>query len=873
MLSPGGSQNMVTYTNSSEQPVTEDLETLLSQASSSTYDNFEFTAGTYQINEVLVLGAPMILQGVGGSSNLEFTFSTTYQFGGGDIGLINLRSSHITLENFAISFGQPSVDLSPNDGGGGGAIIDAFDEGGYQNALVDIKITGLTVHGVQDTTDADGTYDDTINPHGYVTTPTLQMGPFDSGTIENNIIYAGMVTVSWGPWTITGNTIVGSVQGTISFAAFSVNGGHDVTIGNNTVTDPNPPADGELERLMTLNSGGYDINVTGNSVSQNVGDLTAYGGPFNNPEEILPETYGTMFEGNTNAVSISSTTGTYNRTVIAIPSSEMFGEPTTPTTGLVLDILDGSNAGTSIPVTQVLYGSSSGAVSATPPSGGASTNYFLLASSLPQDPSGAFDFAIAASYNGFTVSGNTIDTSNTVSTAVVLTSYMNNVQVIGNTFIGDQTHTPGYYSQAIRVSQYGAGQGSSNPLGSFDGEQYNVSFTVMFDIGISGNTIINSIGGIHIYEFTFPSVPTTYGRTYTVVSLTNNTFLYSYQNLGLIHIGDGNLDASSGGPPPNSYSAIISGTNTIIPDPNATNFVDPNEFRVTASGNTVEWAGVSPPGSDVQVDAADVNGTLYDGESYQTPALLTTGNSQPVNISSYYDAVGITADNATSAGALDSSGDSISATTLEQPGNWASTLSDVWAAGGQGFLLGPAGSDDVVQFKGQTITLPQGQWTDLLLLALAAGSTQSTTITVNYTSGASVTSGQIFSDFVTGDGPPTMIARQAVAATLPYYNTGREGHRGMGTRSTPAPRATRRSPASSRGATSGCLPSTPSGTLPTTTRRTVRPGPNPRSTLAPPATQQSRASPRGPRPRCLLSTLAGTSRTTRRARLRGTCHP
>ncbi|MBV8608027.1 MAG: hypothetical protein JO034_11295, partial [Singulisphaera sp.] len=43
------------------------------------------------------------------------------------------------------------------------------------------------------------------------------------------------------------------------------------------------------------------------------------------------------------------------------------------------------------------------------------------------------------------------------------------------------------------------------------------------------------------------------------------------------------------------------------------------------SGNTINWSGVSPPASDVQIDATKVNGVLYDSTTYATstsPPLL-----------------------------------------------------------------------------------------------------------------------------------------------------------------------------------------------------------------------------------------------------------
>ena len=604
MLSPGGSENLVTYTNSSDQKVTVDIQTLLNDAVSGTYNNFEFTAGTYQIDEVLDLQAPMILQGVGSSADVEFMFSSTSQnpSSTGLYGAINIRSSHVTLENFAISFGQSSVDLGPTNEPGTAGIIDAFDVNAYQQALVDVNVTGLTIHAAFDSLYSDkGSYGDSLDPNGYLTMPSIIMGNFDSGTIENNTVYGGTITVQFGPWTVSGNTFVGSVAGTLSPGVFGVDNGHDVTIQNNTATDPSPSADGQLERFMAANWGGYNISIVGNSVSENVGVLPD--DEVNATEEILPESFGVAYEGSTRATAIASSSGPYNRRILAIDSSELFGQ-VQGAGNWTLFILDGSHSGTAIKVTQA-YESS-----------GDTWTYFMLASPLPQ---GTFDFSIASSYNNFTVSGNMLDTSGTVSTALVLGSYFDDVQVNGNTFKGDQTvGTNGWFSQAIRISPGGAQISGASTLGTYN-PNYYATIVSMFGVVISGNTIDDPIGGVHIWVFVGYGVPTTYGRTYTNVALNNNNFIYKYKNENIINMGDGSLD----GPNPSEFSQLVNGT--VEYTSAASYFVDPRDISVTTSGNTINWSGVSPPASDVQIDATKVNGVLYDSTTYATstsPPLL-----------------------------------------------------------------------------------------------------------------------------------------------------------------------------------------------------------------------------------------------------------
>jgi hypothetical protein len=211
---------------------------------------------------------------------------------------------------------------------------------------------------------------------------------------------------------------------------------------------------------------------------------------------ILPEQYQTYYEGSTSATTISTSTGTYNRRVIAISTSEVLSAVTRPGASgspatLVLFILDGSNAGTAIPITQTLLSPASG------------TTDFVLSSPLPQ---GTFNFAINPAYNIFTVSGNTIDTSGTISTALAPTSDMANVNVTGNTFKGDDGQDiNNWFSQAIRVSDYGAQAGGST-LGTYNVNTgnftYSVSIVTMSGVVISGNTIDDPVGGIHIWVAT-----------------------------------------------------------------------------------------------------------------------------------------------------------------------------------------------------------------------------------------------------------------------------------------------------------------------------------------------------------------------------------
>ncbi len=752
MLSPGGSPNMVTYTNSDNELVTVDLETLLSNAGNGIYNNFEFTSGTYDLDEVLDIQAPMILQGAPGSDAvLEFTFTSStnvWDSNSNLLGAINIRSSHVWLENLSINFSQSSVTFGTYDNELG-AVID--DQNSGQTACVDVNLEGLTIHAPFNSSDTDSNYWNNLDNNGYMAVQAIQMGDYDSGTIENNWIYGGTTGVKFGPWTISGNHYVGSVPGTICLGAFAVSNGHDVTIEDNTLTDPDPSEDGQLERLMTGSGGGFNIDIVDNTVSDNVGDLANIGNVLNAPEEILPEAYGLFYEGSSLASSVSSLrNGSDNLTVIAIPSSELFNEDavatSTPGTSPVLYILDGSSAGTAIAVTQVFPSDSS--------------TCFVLNSPLPQ---GTFDFSIASSFNVFTVSSNTIDTSGTVLTALVLASDMNDVQVTGNTFKGDQTTGPrNWYSGAIRISPDASFAGS-NTLGAFNSNNsfgnFGVSLVAMAGVAISGNTFDNPISGIDLFEAMFSQPPSTYGRTYAFINLENNIFIYSYQNTSIIHMGDNILPGDELGYP-NAYSDLVNGT-TVVPAPDATYFVDPRQFSITASGNTVDWVGVSPPATDVQIDAAEVNGVLYDGDSYTTstspPLLRATSPFVQVDLSGAYNVDGITTDDDAMTGDLDGPNNSYSANLLGTTVNF----------NGLAYNIGPADTDDVVVGVGQSIPLPAGQYSSLDFLgADVNGEQPDLSFTVTYGDTSTTQVNQAVDDWTMDAGQ----TGESLALTMPYRN-------------------------------------------------------------------------------------------------------
>jgi hypothetical protein len=139
-------------------------------------------------------------------------------------------------------------------------------------------------------------------------------------------------------------------------------------------------------------------------------------------------------------------------------------------------------------------------------------------------------------------------------------------------------------------------------------------------------------------------------------------------------------------------------------------------------------------------------------------AVGTTGTGTQVNLSSEYNISGIYTDGSKySTGGLDGTGYSYSANLL--------TTSRVF--NGILFDFGPANELDAVGCSGQSVTLPAGQFSGLLLLATGVeGNQTSETFTVTYTDGTISKFTQSFSDWFT----PQKYAGESEGVAMAYRN-------------------------------------------------------------------------------------------------------
>ncbi len=149
-------------------------------------------------------------------------------------------------------------------------------------------------------------------------------------------------------------------------------------------------------------------------------------------------------------------------------------------------------------------------------------------------------------------------------------------------------------------------------------------------------------------------------------------------------------------------------------------------------------------------------GATVNGIEISPSPVLTQGT--PVDLSGAFNAFGITKDNNTAPGNLDGAGGHSYSATFVGP---------VVYANGDAFNLGAAGAWDVVKAGGQSIPLPQGNFSGVRLLATGLNGAQAGNFMVNYTDNTSTPVSLTFDDWHTN----TNLASESVASLSTYRNT------------------------------------------------------------------------------------------------------
>jgi hypothetical protein len=189
---------------------------------------------------------------------------------------------------------------------------------------------------------------------------------------------------------------------------------------------------------------------------------------------------------------------------------------------------------------------------------------------------------------------------------------------------------------------------------------------------------------------------------------------------------------------------------------------------ITGQGNKQTLVFAASPEADTGLSSVTVTGTS--GESTQTftftlavsAALGSKGSGQLVDLSPAFNLNGIYTDGTVySTGGLDGAGYSYSAKLLTK----SRVLDQIR------IKFGPANQPDAVGCNGQSVSLPQGNFSGLLLVGTGVqGSQTSQTITVNYTDGTSTQFVQSFSDWSSPQNFPGEV--EAVASSYRNYSDG-----------------------------------------------------------------------------------------------------
>jgi hypothetical protein len=163
-----------------------------------------------------------------------------------------------------------------------------------------------------------------------------------------------------------------------------------------------------------------------------------------------------------------------------------------------------------------------------------------------------------------------------------------------------------------------------------------------------------------------------------------------------------------------------------------------------------------------------LSGGLTHSLALNLAVAMPVPGATPVNLSAFFNRAGIYSDGRTFSTGLDNDGSAYSANLLG--------AAPVW--NGVSFSLGAPNSSDAIAMGGQTIPLPAGNYTSLMMLGTAVnGSQGGLTFTITYADGSNTNITQSFSDWAQSRSYPG----EFIVTKMPYRDTGGGG----GDRGTP----------------------------------------------------------------------------------------
>ena len=197
-----------------------------------------------------------------------------------------------------------------------------------------------------------------------------------------------------------------------------------------------------------------------------------------------------------------------------------------------------------------------------------------------------------------------------------------------------------------------------------------------------------------------------------------------------------------------SISNLPSGVGAVFNSPDT---ASSNLLTLTVSNG----AAIGPVTATITGRSGDLTHSI----DLNLDVLLPIPGSEPASLASCYNRAGIYTDGRTFTGGLDGAGSAYSANLLGPSLSWNEVV----------FELGPANVPDAIAAAGQTISLPAGQFTSLLLLGTAVNGSQSNqSFTVTYTDNSTVAFKQGFSDWYS----PANFSGESKIMALPYRALG-----------------------------------------------------------------------------------------------------
>jgi hypothetical protein len=624
------------------------------------YDTIELPA-----SQTIVITQPMVLTHsvriVGQGATLLFQQGATADWPASASGAISVDTPdytniHVELDDFTIEFdpgapirwsnptgNQPVLwDPENNPGGIVHAVIDTRDSNTNLNRDI-LTLNGMTISGPPAFDGSSFTSlqaqlrqsgDATHQYAGEAALDLIRTNDEDSGSIAGSTFQGGPIELFGGPWSITGNTVLGSTAETYSPGAFGLHSPHDVRIQGNWVSQSDPA--GREFRLVILAQSGAQNVVEGNwfgGGAGQAGDEVSYDvssgqfGGINDPEVILAESdSGVLFAGRPAAASADGR-------LLVLEGLRASAYPSVTGSGMVVSILSGVNhdgtpnltmAGQWYRVAQQV-------------SLAGNTLELLMQDPLPSPPpGGSLVVEVTGGFVNNSFQGNTLDLTSRSSTGIKLDGADYGTRIVANQIIGGTTYGNVYNGTAIQLGAALASAASGD--GAFPMPS---GWTALPDLGaiIAGNTVQDSLGGIilgvehgaNYWESRVTSASET-GRVLLTAAVTGNTFAW---DAGFLESWASAYSALGNDPDEDSTPPTVtvgSGWSARAPGPygsprfpwtvggalraNGSDqpiFVDPTENAVTLGENSVQTLApdgtiIPGPGPSGQVYAGTING-------------------------------------------------------------------------------------------------------------------------------------------------------------------------------------------------------------------------------------------------------------------------